>query len=315
MRNIVGFFVSSALMVSSALAATGGSIEGQVLKGNERFVGGIAWLLEVTQEWKLEPLRTQSIAEDGRFTFADLPPGRYEVAVVVDEMAWVSRMLGLRHGLTARFEIPFKRPATKLPTLYDEFTREAVRRVDEVLDQVGEPALCSSSGIQPGAESYRVVWLRSFDNLVVARWDIGADNSLVGHYKEATQPSAAPPAIVEEHSLNLLERWVSEHAETLQSGADGPKSESDIEEYRTLMRGLVAQQRRDAEEAVWSEPYRVDTGRFGVDGATWIVEARREGRCHVVERWSPASNSMFRSFAWGIIKSTAGKRFYYDEVY
>ena len=67
------------------------------------------------------------------------------------------------------------------------------------------------------------------------------------------------------------------------------------------------------DEYFWGQPFRKKA--VGVDGATWIVEGRHEGECHVVDRWAPAGSEPMRVFAERLLFYYAGKRLYYDEVY
>jgi hypothetical protein len=65
---------------------------------------------------------------------------------------------------------------------------------------------------------------------------------------------------------------------------------------------------------VWEQPFSIEDGSIRLDGATWTIEAIKEGKCHVVTRWSPERGSTFRLFAEDIIR-LSGRRFYYDEFY
>lgn len=76
-----------------------------------------------------------------------------------------------------------------------------------------------------------------------------------------------------------------------------------------------------AKVEVWEQPFAlgdtVDTdGSILIvpDGASWTIEAVKEGKCHVVTRHSPDLEDPVRQFAEILIELT-GKRFYYDEFY
>jgi hypothetical protein len=77
---------------------------------------------------------------------------------------------------------------------------------------------------------------------------------------------------------------------------------------------VLEQVREQAQEYFWDLPCRVDDGTVGLDGATWAIEGTRNGKCHVVKRWSPAIGTDFRIFA-DTLMDLSGVRFYYDEVY
>ncbi len=71
---------------------------------------------------------------------------------------------------------------------------------------------------------------------------------------------------------------------------------------------------KEAEEQIFAQPFQVDDGSLGFDGADWVLEGLRDERCHVVKRWSPDSNDPFRAIAWRLL-DMAGRHFLYDEVY
>lgn len=77
---------------------------------------------------------------------------------------------------------------------------------------------------------------------------------------------------------------------------------------------FLDQLRNEAMEHFWKVPYQVDDGSVNLDGATWIVEGRKEGQCHVVTRWSPEPNDPFRRFAWAILGLTR-RSFVFEDVY
>ena len=64
--------------------------------------------------------------------------------------------------------------------------------------------------------------------------------------------------------------------------------------------------------AFWDAPTE-DPGKNGEDGAQWIIEGRRQGRYHVVERWSPKSGPI-RSAGEAFLRA-ACLSFPADEMY
>ena len=81
-----------------------------------------------------------------------------------------------------------------------------------------------------------------------------------------------------------------------------------------LIEGIIEVFREETEAEFWNLPYELDDGSIVLDGATWTIEGRRDGQCHVVTRLSPEVGNEFRRLAEKLMK-LSGKRFYYDEVY
>lgn len=81
-----------------------------------------------------------------------------------------------------------------------------------------------------------------------------------------------------------------------------------------LLEGILEAFRDSYAAGFWQLPFAVDDGSIVLDGATWTIEGRRDGRCHVVTRQSPEPRDELRAFAETLI-DLSGKRFYYDEVY
>ena len=111
------------------------------------------------------------------------------------------------------------------------------------------------------AESYRFLWLRSFDHPVAVRiWKCG--------------------------SVRLI-------AVKELSGAGGYEPGKVIRSYK---RQLTAAEwndfmRRLDDSCFWNLPTPEES--FGNDGAQWIFEGVKEGRYHIVDRWTPTSGSYY----------------------
>jgi len=106
-------------------------------------------------------------------------------------------------------------------------------------------------------ESYRFLWLRTFHHPVAVRiWKCGSVRFI--SVKELDGAGGYEPGKLK------LER----------------KRELTSDEWHEFLRRL-------ADACYWQLPTREDD--FGFDGAQWIFEGVREGRYHVVDRWTPQS--------------------------
>jgi hypothetical protein len=121
-----------------------------------------------------------------------------------------------------------------------------------------EPSL--SCGSLAGTQTYRFVWLRTFDNPIAVRiFDRG------GHYH--------------------LEAVILDGAGGYRPGRVSRRVTKQLsqEEWQSVLARLEAVQ-------FWKMPTREDEPFRGKDGAQWIVEALRKGHYHVVDRWSGAED-------------------------
>jgi hypothetical protein len=128
---------------------------------------------------------------------------------------------------------------------------------------LGEPSLFDLAE-NPSAESYRFLWLRSFDAPVTVRLDVNADGT---------------------------------GAVTAKIG-DGPAGYSSTTKVVEIDRRVLT---RDQVQAFAAQVDKLDfwslatdedppKGMVRVDGSEWIIEAVRGGEYQVVARWSPDGN-------------------------
>jgi hypothetical protein len=129
---------------------------------------------------------------------------------------------------------------------------------------MGEPSLFDLAE-NPSAESYRFLWLRSFDPPVVVRLDVNADGSGAVTTKIADGQSGSPltDGKVVEIDRRVLTR------EQVQAFA----AQVDKLDFWSLA--------TDEEQP---------NGVVRVDGSEWVIEAVRDGMYQVVARWSPDGN-------------------------
>jgi hypothetical protein len=134
----------------------------------------------------------------------------------------------------------------------DEFRR---RWYAKHLSAMDEPSL--SCGATTEAETYRFVWLRTFDRPVAVRVSrVGRDARLTA--VESTGAGGYAPGTAAKRVSRTL----------------SPP------EWQALEAAL---RRAD----FWTTPTAPHAGEQGLDGAQWIIEARRGPAYHVVDRWSP----------------------------
>lgn len=112
----------------------------------------------------------------------------------------------------------------------------------------------AEEALAPNAERFRFLWLRSFHRPALFELRFAADGS--GAY-EAKLWEDAPDG----------GRWVVQRTVSLGAGA--------LTEHRRSL------------ERLGFFAMSFDDGRQGLDGATWLFEARDGERSHAVHRWSP----------------------------
>lgn len=123
------------------------------------------------------------------------------------------------------------------------------------LKAMGEQSLFSQP--DPQVESYRFLWLRSFHHPVAVRvWRTG-DGQFLNVKQTSGMGGYEPGKLIANKTRQLtIMEW---------------------DDFVALLdRGCY-----------WQLPSENDD--MGSDGAQWILEGRREGRYHVVDRWSPQS--------------------------
>jgi len=136
----------------------------------------------------------------------------------------------------------------------DEFVSNWYSSELEILE---EPSLLGIAERHSG-EAYRFLWLRSFHHPIAVRLDVRPDGIGVLSSKVATGAAGFP-----RKSAHLIEN------------VSRPISREQTQAFLRQVKKLD----------FWALP-SCDEHR-GEDGAEWIVEAVKEGKYHVVVRWSP----------------------------
>jgi len=148
-----------------------------------------------------------------------------------------------------------------------------------------EPSLLKLSN-NPSLESYRFLWLRTFRPPVAIRLDLMPDGGGILTTKVANGEAGFPYTV--KHLVENMSRPLT-HEQT---------------------QVFLAQVNR---VDFWSLPGPVDD-QTGTDGSQWIIEGVREGKYHVVDRWSPGSGAIRELglvFVFGMAQMNISK----DDVY
>jgi hypothetical protein len=119
-----------------------------------------------------------------------------------------------------------------------------------------EPSLWSLSKNQD-EQTYRFLWLRTFDQPVAVRIDVNADGTSRLTIKMASGAGGYGTGKLVRSDTYTLTR-----------------------EKTTWFLGKIE------ENKFWGLP-SIDRTRMGADGAAWVIEGARNGSYHVVDRWSP----------------------------
>lgn len=244
--------------------------------------------------------------ESGKFILNEIEPGEYTVVIIGNGFAlWARRGIRIEPGQIATLDV------TLAPGIEDRFMVKYVepRATDlasfsPALKSFDETPFCSEMKLKQGFESYRFLWMRSFHHpILIQLMNRGPGDATVTYKELDGKGGYGHGRLIENKSINVY-KWL------------GKGKLAD-----TMIRGAVDVIFRDANASVWEQPYELGqtigidgTTLIGLDGATWTIEAVRNGNCHVVTRWSPERGDPLRVFAETLIDIT-GKRFYYDEFY
>jgi hypothetical protein len=128
------------------------------------------------------------------------------------------------------------------------------------LRALNETSLWALSKME-SSQSYRFLWLRTWDHPVSIRFDANNDGTgrLITKMSSGTG-GYDPGKLVLDHTRQLTKDQVA----------------------RLLLNIETAE--------FWGLPTNEATS--GKDGARWIIEGVRQGRYHIVDRWSPRSGSV-----------------------
>jgi hypothetical protein len=152
------------------------------------------------------------------------------------------------------------------------------------LKALDEPSLFQESK-GSGAESYRFVWLRTFHHPVVVRLDIQANGGAALTTKVSNGAGGyGPGTLVENTSRPLTKRQTERFLATIQR------------------------------LQFWELPTHETPETAGCDGSQWIIEGIKDGKYHVVDRWTPATGAVHDlglTFVFGLAQMRIPK----DQLY
>jgi hypothetical protein len=153
------------------------------------------------------------------------------------------------------------------------------------LRAMNEPSLWELSKSQT-AESYRFLWLRTFNRPVSARLTVAKDGSGELSIKVLSGSGGYKPGyLIQDRSTKV--------------------AKDSVDHFLQLL----------GKANFWSAPTEeTENGTVGLDGAQWIIEATREGRYHVVDRWSPQEGP-YREAALFLAINLGGLNPRYNDVY
>jgi hypothetical protein len=127
-----------------------------------------------------------------------------------------------------------------------------------VLTKLEEPPLVSQNG-NASSESYRFLWLRTFNYPISVRINVKADGTAVVTTKLADGSAGFPYTI---------KRTIENSSRSL--------TREQMNDLRSELEGV----------GFWSLP-SVARDQTGTDGADWVFEAVKESKYKFVTRWSP----------------------------
>lgn len=152
------------------------------------------------------------------------------------------------------------------------------------LQAMGEPSLWELSTSQ-SIESYRFLWLRTFNRPVSARLTIANDGSGQLSIKVLSGSGGYKPGhLIQNQTIEV--------------------SKDSVDHFLQLLDKAV----------FWSAPTEEENGTVGCDGAQWIMEAAKVGQYHVVDRWSP-DDGPYRRAAVFLAINLGGLNPRYNDVY
>lgn len=144
------------------------------------------------------------------------------------------------------------------------------------LKALNEPALPSIEGAN---ETYRFLWLRSFHHPIAIRvWRIGEERNIV--FKELDGAGGYEPGKLIANKTRRLtaDEW---------------------DKFIDLLQ----------KTSYWQLP--TESKDFGLDGAQWVLEGKKDEQYHIVDRWSPRSGSYLEACSY-LLKLSGRKQ---KEIY
>jgi hypothetical protein len=173
-------------------------------------------------------------------------------------------------------------PAGSLGTTSDQDTFKE-RWYSGNLNALQEPSLYQLAKDNK-VECYRFLWLRSFNHPVSARLFRQGKGQWVLSLKIAGGAAGFhPAALIEDETLHLYD--------------------ANVQRFLSQVESL----------GFWKAPNPVDDQK-GTDGSQWIIEGVKDGKYHIVDRWSPTSG-LARELGWQLVFDLGGLEVPKQEIY
>jgi hypothetical protein len=214
-------------------------------------------------------------APNGTFLFKGVPAGTYQV--IAKYAGFRDKTLSgvvVTEGKTTELEIKMEQGPPKAADFRIHQTLQSVHLYSEPLTELGQPAFCQEP-VPELTEWYRFVWVPTFDHPVFLRVDVGSDG--VG---------------------TLLTHVWSGHG-----GYEWGKSTRKVRKLTEEEQGELFATLADI--GFWTLPSQVEGSPNVVilDGTEWAIEGVKDGKCHVVTRYSSPLTQLFQTqFLSGVAK-------------
>jgi hypothetical protein len=204
-------------------------------------------------------------APDGSVLFKNVAPGTYQISATArgfrDET--VSDVVVVV-GKTTELTIELKQAPPKASDFRIHETLEDVHLYSKTLTDIGQPLLCSQP-IPTDKEWYRFMWMPTFDHPAFLRVDIDSEGT----------------------GILLTQVW---------SGAGGYEWGKSAKHARKL----TSDEESDlfltlADIGFWTLPSQVEypPNELVLDGTDWLIEGVKDGKCHIVTRYSTPLTDFF----------------------
>jgi hypothetical protein len=160
-----------------------------------------------------------------------------------------------------------------------------VERYSGVLEKMKEPGLCKVPH-EPGLETYRFLWLRTWREPILVRVDRHPDGMARMTLKTARRN-------VDNDQIGALKTTKARKL-----------GRQDAEYLRMIL----------DEANFWQFPSQVHSGTITMDGASWTIEGTKDGVCHVVDRSTPVKGP-FRRLSLAFLLDIARLKLLYRDVF
>jgi hypothetical protein len=286
------------LLLAWPLEENRAAINGSVVDSNKKPISGAEIIITPGSH------PTITTNKDGTFSLDTLEPGKYTIIILSHGYTpWARRSVLIEEGQKATFDV------TLSPAIEDGFKIKHIEPRQKDLDSFnpalksfGEPCFCDRTLLKDRVEGYRFLWLRTFHRPVLIQLAKNLGKATLTYKELDGKGGYEYGSIAENKSIDVYKQL-------------GKGEQPDD----VVQRGVEFLFERTKNE-IWGQPFEyeetigMDGAIVGLDGATWTVEAIKDGKCHVVTRWSPNGDDPVRRFAETLI-DLSDKRFYYDEFY